>query len=148
MMGSAKVLALMEVVLVRFGLLAAVQMGLLKIPGFMDWQFDVLGYPFTTGASFILVTLLLLVVARRDLKVYGLNLTNPAYHLGVVGLCFISFVLAGVPIGLGANYQEWSGALILSVTQIGLLLITAWLLRKNPSLGGSLSLMSFLDSWR
>ena len=75
---QAKILAFVEVILVCFGLLAIVQIGLLRIPGFMDWQLDTLGYPFTTGVVFILSTLLLLLITRRDLKGLWRELRKPA----------------------------------------------------------------------
>jgi membrane protease YdiL (CAAX protease family) len=131
----AKILAIAEVILIRFGLLAIVQIGLLRIPGFMDWQLNTLGYPFTTGVVFILSTLLLLLITRRDLKAYGLNFENLHYHLGIAGTCFIPFVLIGIPQGLGVDYRGWSGAFILAALQIGLLFVIAWLLKKKASLG-------------
>jgi membrane protease YdiL (CAAX protease family) len=134
---QAKFLAIVEVILVRFGLLALVQVGLLKIPGLMDWQLNVLGYPFTTGVVFILFTLLLLLITRRDLKTYGLNFGNPRYHLDITGTCFIPFVVAGIPLGLGMDYRGWSGAFNLAAAQIGLLFVIAWLLRKKTSFGFS-----------
>jgi hypothetical protein len=131
---QAKILTIVEVILVRFGLLALVQVGLLNIPGFMEWQLEVLGYPFTTGIVFILVTLLLLIVTRRNLKAYGLNFDNMRYHLDIAGVCFIPFVLAGVPLGLSVDYREWSGAFILAGLQIVLLFIVAWLLMKKVTM--------------
>ena len=132
---QAKILVIVEVILVRFGLLAVVQVGLLRIPGVMDWQLNTLGYLFTTGVVFVLFTLLLLFITRRNLKVYGLNFENLRYHFDIAGTCFIPFVLVGVPFGLGVDYQGWGGAFILAALQIGLLFVIARLLKKKASLG-------------
>ena len=64
-----------------------------------------------------------------------MNFENLRYHLDIAGTCFIPFVLASVPFGLGVDYRGWSGAVILASLQIGLLFGIVWLLKKKASLG-------------
>jgi membrane protease YdiL (CAAX protease family) len=139
-----KAFAILEVSLYRFVALAIVQIGLLKIPGLIDWQRNTTGYSFTTGAVFILMTLLLLWITKRDLKNYGLNFTPLRYHLNIAGISFIPFVLAGIPLGFGVDYRRWDGSLIMAGTQIALLMAVALLLRRKASLFTLIGVSIFL----
>lgn len=144
----AKIGAVLEVVLVRFGLIWLVLWGRYQVPGLVAWETDRLGFPFLTQAILAGVPLLLLVLARRDLARYGLVFRPAGYHLKVTAIGLLPFLAAGIPLGLGVDYRTWSGALIMAAVQVALLFLLAWLLRKQPTApalaGGFLLLASGL----
>lgn len=81
----------------------------------------------------IVVSLFVIAAKRKDFAVYGINFNNPKYHINIAGRCFIPFILAGIPLGMGVDHTSWGGAILLAGIQIALLFVIGSLLRGEPS---------------
>jgi len=127
-----KIKAILEVVSVFLGifLLLGISKQISVSGEWLYWKWGDLSH-----SLFILIPLLLLVVTGRNFASYGITFKNMRYHLMVVAICFIPFMLSGVPLGFGLNYRSWEGAIIMALIQIILLFVIAWLLRKKPNMG-------------
>jgi membrane protease YdiL (CAAX protease family) len=139
-----KAFAVLEVFLVAFVCVPLLTLSLyLLFPQLEDWQMVTLGFPFPVFTHVVMMSLSLLaiLIRRRDPAEYGLTFTNPKYHLDIAATCFIPLVLANAPFGMGLDQTTWGGAFVLAGIQIVLLFALAWLLRKKPS-AGSLSFMA------
>ena len=133
---SPKLLAVVEVFCVAFICIPFLTLGLYALfPEFESWQTESLGFPFPVFGHVVMVAVVLIVILLRRGKLadYGMRFDNPKYHLDIAAACFIPVVLASMPIGLGVDHTTWSGALILALTQIGLLFLLAFILRKKPA---------------
>jgi uncharacterized protein len=102
-----------------------------------DWQIRVLGHGFFHHALFVLIPVVWLLVARRDLTAYGLSFrhwqADVRAALGVfLPVAIISSLAGFVP------YTRWEGALILAAAYIALLFLVGWMLnrRLRPVVGG------------
>ncbi len=128
---KAKIKAILEVVfvfLLIFLLLAIVKQ--ISVSGeWLYWSWGDLSH-----SLFILIPLLLLVMTGRNFASYGIIFKNMRYHLMVVAICFIPFMLSGVLLGYGLDYRSWEGGIIMALIQIILLFVIAWLLRKKPTM--------------
>jgi len=118
----------------------------IQIPPLGEWQRRVLQRAFLAYAVMIAIPLLFLTVTRRNFAAYGISFKNLKYHLVVVAICLIPFMVSDIPFAFNLNYWKWDGALLLAVTQVALLFGVAWLLRKKPTLGnlGAISVILFL----
>jgi len=132
----ARWLALVEVTLV----IGAIILGwwLLKTyTGVGRWERDVFGYSgiLVKNGLFILLPVLIIVAARRELAEYGIRFENLGYHvkIGLITLAaYIPFSFAFPAIeAIGASYRDPIGALILSVAHIAALFLIGWLLLKR-----------------
>lgn len=131
----SRVLAVLEVIAVAFFLRLLLVVGMDRaFPGFEAWQTAALGFPFPVSGHVVMAGLAVAAILLRgkSLEVYGISFKNPGYHLSIAGACFIPFVLAGMPIGMGVDYKSWGGAFILAAVQAGLLFVLALILRKKP----------------
>ncbi len=136
-------LALLEVILVRFGLIPLLALGVDRFfPNFPTWQTETLGFDFPVFIDliFVGVSLLLIGLWGGDFKGWGLRFSPLKVHLDIFGTCFLPFVLASLPFGLGVDPARWGGALILALTQAALLWAVIWLTRKKPTLGAPILL--------
>lgn len=141
----AKVLALLEVIAVRFAVVPLLILGINNFfPNFENWQTSTLGFPFPVFGDVVMVSAVLgiMLLRRKRLADYGLTLHNLKYQLDIAAACFLPVVVAGFPMGMGVDYKSWDGALILAVVQITLLFLLGWLLRKKPSVGSASVLAS------
>jgi len=138
---KAKIKAILEVVSVF--LLILLILGVIKqtsVSGeWLYWKWGDLSH-----SLFILIPLLLLVMTGRNFTSYGITFKNMRYHLMVVAICFIPFMLSGVPLGYGLDSRSWEGAIIMALIQIILLFVIAWLLRKKPNMGNLGASSAFL----
>ncbi len=131
-----KTLAVLEVFGMAFLAVPLLTLGIYRLfPQFETWQTETVGFAFPVFVDVVMAGLpiLLLLLRRKRLAEYGLCFTPVRYHLDIAAACFIPFVLAGFPLGMGVDHKTWGGALIMSAVQIGLLLLLAFLLRKKPS---------------
>jgi membrane protease YdiL (CAAX protease family) len=131
-----KTLAVLEVLLMAFAIIPLLTRGIYRLfPGFEAWQTETIGFAFPVFVDVIMVGLsvLMILLRGRRLADYGLRFTPLKYHLDVAAACFIPFVLAGFPLGMGLDHTDWGGALVMACVQIGLLFLLAWILRKKPS---------------
>jgi CAAX protease family protein len=123
-----RVLAVVEVILVAFGIVPALAWGILRLlPAAEAWQKQAILYVVAMAVP------LLLVVARRKWPAeYGIDFRHSRYHLNIMLTCFFPVALSAMAY-LVADEKSWLGALILTAVQIALLLVLAWLLRRKPS---------------
>lgn len=143
----SRLAAVVEVTLVTFGLVPGLTLAVQHLwPGFEAWQTEALGFPFPVfvDVSMVLVALLAIALRRRSFASYGIHFNNLRPQLDIAATCFIPFALAGFPLGMGVDHTTWGGAAILSVVQVALLLVVAWLLRRKPAIGGAAALSAGL----
>ncbi|MBU1660588.1 MAG: CPBP family intramembrane metalloprotease, partial [Chloroflexi bacterium] len=144
---NKKVIAIIEVVLVRFAIFPLLFWLVTKLlPNFQTWQTERLGLPFPVLGHILMVVVsfFVLFVTKRDFASYGIKIRPLKYHLDITGTCFVPVVLASIPFGLGIDYRNWSGAWILAIVQVVLLFVLGWMLKKQPS-AGQVSLLAL--SW-
>jgi membrane protease YdiL (CAAX protease family) len=155
-MGSrvARVIAVLDAISVRFVLVPAIYWASTRLfPQFEAWQTGPLGFPFPIFNQVLmaLVPLAILVARRKDLAPYGLSFGRLGFQLGIAGTCFVPFVLASAPLGMGVDFTTWGGALVMAATQLALTVVVAWLLRRKPS-GASLGVaggwLVMATAWR
>jgi len=133
---SKKIIAVIEVVLVRFVIFPLLFLLVTKLfPNFQTWQTERLGLPFPVSGHIlmVIVSFTLLILTKRDFASYGIKFRPLKYHLDVAGTCFVPVVLASIPFGLGIDYRTWSGAWIMGLVQVILLFVLGRLLKKEPN---------------
>ncbi len=139
----SRAIAVLEVIFVRFAFIPFLYWGInALVPWLEEWQVGALRLPFPVLHHLLMmvVPLLILLACKKDLRAYGMTFRNLKYHTHIAGVCFIPFVLASLPFGMGVDYRDWSGAILLAVIQIALLFAVGWLLKAQPS-GSSLGVL-------
>jgi membrane protease YdiL (CAAX protease family) len=135
---ARKITAILEVVLVRF-LVFPLTFWLVtqRFPALQTWQTERLQMPFPVTGHILMVLLpvLILLITSRKFSAYGLRFRPLRYHLDVAGTCLVPVVLANIPFTLGIDYRAWSGAWILAIVRLGLLLVLGRILQKQPDPG-------------
>jgi membrane protease YdiL (CAAX protease family) len=132
-----KTLAVLEVVLVRFALFPFSFWLVDKyFPYVQTWQTERLQFPFpvTGHVLMMIVSLLMIIIAKKSFVSYGITFRPLNYHLNITATCIVLVVLASIPFGLGIEYQSWNGAWILAGVQVILLVVLGWALKKHPSI--------------
>ncbi len=133
---SKKIIAVIEVVLVRFVIFPLLFLLVTKLfPNFQTWQTERLGLPFPVSGHILMVIIsfFVLILTKRDFGSYGIKFQPLKYHLDIAGTCFVPVVLASIPFGLGIDYRNWGGAWIMAIVQVILLFVLGRLLKKQPS---------------
>jgi membrane protease YdiL (CAAX protease family) len=92
------------------------------------------------------VPLIVLLVSRRNLADYGISFARLRYHLDVALLAFIPFAVAGFVNSL-VDDRSASGALVLSLAWIAVLVVLGLLLRRKPTFGGTLAMAAMPLAW-
>jgi len=101
-------------------------------------QIELLGQPIIVKAVFfILLPMVIIKVRGEELGEYGIAFDNLSYHLKI-GLKSLAIVLLAdtafaLVNALGMSYTDWDGALILSLSHLGGLVLVARFLKNNPS---------------
>jgi membrane protease YdiL (CAAX protease family) len=141
-----KIWGILELFCVTFLIVPFLTLGIYRLfPAFECWQTDTLGFPFPVFVNLVMVTIPLIIIFLRHKKTdYGLSFKPLRYHIDIAATCFIPVVLANIPFGLGVDHNSWDGALILSVVQVGLLLVLGCMLQKKASLASLVPLASGL----
>jgi CAAX protease family protein len=80
----------------------------------------------------LLLTGLLLVLRRRDLAVYGFSLKDWKPQLRVFGVAFLPVLAVSFALNRFA-WKQVNDVLLISILEIGMLFLIAWLLRDRPS---------------
>jgi membrane protease YdiL (CAAX protease family) len=146
---AQKMGAILEVLLVVFVLVTLITKGAnMLLPGSEVFQVEALGFPFPVfnHVAMVLAVVLVLTLAKRDYAAYGIHFRNVKAQLSIMAACFVPVVLANMPLGMGLDYTRWRGALVLAGTQIALLLVLGWLLRKKPNTAYALAGIGLLLS--
>lgn len=134
---SMKTRAILEVFAVTFIFVPFLTLGIYQLfPAFESWQTETLGFPFPVFVYLVMIALPLTAMLLQHKKPtdYGLSFKPVNYHFNITATCFIPVVLANMPFGLGVDYTTWGGALILTIVQVGLILVLGFILQKIPSL--------------
>jgi hypothetical protein len=133
MMNWQKIIAAVEVIAVV--MLAAFLFSLLGVTQLHQWEMSLPGGQklyIIEYATVIILVCCLLAITHRNFIAYGFNFRHPKYLLTVVAISLIPFLILGGVLSL-VNWRQWSGAIIVSLVSLGILVIVAWLLRKKPS---------------
>jgi len=133
---KSKLLAVLEVFLIAFIVIPLLILGIYRVfPAFETWQTKTAGFAFPVFVDVLMVgvPIAMILLRRRKLADYGLIFSPFKYHLGITASCFIPIVLAGFPLGMGVDFKNWPGAMLMAAIQIGLLFILALILRKKPT---------------
>jgi uncharacterized protein len=145
-----KTAAVIEVILVIFGLVPFLTLGINRLfPGFESWQTDTLGFPFPIFIYIVMISIsvLAILVRRKKLADYGIHLRELKYQLDIALACFIPVALSDLPLGMGVNYKTWSGAGIMAVVNLGLLLLLGGMLRKKKVLAPVTGAAAWIVLW-
>jgi CAAX protease family protein len=129
-----KIAAVAEVFLVTFILVPYVVVGIYRLfPGFETWQTETLGFPVPPFIYVVEmgVPLIVILLHKGKLADYGIHCHQLRYQLDIALSCFFPVALAWIPIAMGVDYTTWGGAILLAITQVGLLLALGLILRKK-----------------
>jgi uncharacterized protein len=101
-----------------------------------DWQMRLLGHGFFHHALFVLIPLVWLLIARRDLVAYGLSFRLWRQDLRAALSVFLPVAVVSSLAGF-VPYTRWQGALILAAGYIALLFLVGWMLNRklHPLMG-------------
>lgn len=133
---KTKLLAVLEIVVVY-----AVTWSLgyaLRSTGVVDWELERLGWSYTGMLLFVGIPFLFLLLTRRDLAEYGVNLKDWQFNLDIgikaylVRLIPVAFLL-GTTVWLGLNYRTLPGGALIAVGEIlGIAVMLVVLNRSRP----------------
>jgi membrane protease YdiL (CAAX protease family) len=141
---TKKIVAVFEVIVVF-----ALTLFLIAVVGSSSaaaWVREVTYRAFLEYILMIAIPLLALFIFRRKLGSYGISFGNMRYHLDVTLTAFIPFALAGL-VNSFVNDRSSSGALVLSATWIAVLVVVALLLRRKPSISGTVAMAAMPLGW-
>jgi membrane protease YdiL (CAAX protease family) len=123
--------------LALFGLAVLLFSGLRHVQGIRAWEEQVLGVPFVEYLAVLLLSPAVLLLARRDFPSHGLSFRPLCYHLDIFAAAFLPVFLLSAALSW-IPWRQWPGAVWLSVVEVGLLALTARLLRGKPALGAAI----------
>lgn len=127
-----KILALLDVTGVFLvTMLAIVLVGASQPAG---WVRQVTHRTFLEYLTMIAVPLVILLVSKRNLSLYGLSFRNMRYHINITLIAFIPVAVSCVFFSFLSSIKM-KDALILVVIQVALLFVLGFILRKKPTLG-------------
>ncbi len=99
-----------------------------------EWEKQALGRYFLEYGLVLFVPLAILVLARRSFSEYGIDFKNLGYHIKVVVVSIIPFsMLSAILFFLGWN--SWKNTILVSIIELVLLIVVAWILRNLPTIG-------------
>jgi membrane protease YdiL (CAAX protease family) len=104
----------------------------LRIPG--GQKFYIVEY-----AAILVYVCCLLALTHRSYKTYGISFEHPKFLITVVAIALIPFLVLGATLSF-VNWRQWPGAITVSLVLLAILVITAWLLRKQPTPGEVLTI--------
>jgi len=110
-----------------------------------EWENQVIGRYFFEYVWVLFVPMAILIVTRRSFSDYGVDFKNPGYHLKVVVVGIIPiFVLSAILFFLG--WDSWKNSILLSIIEVVLLIVVAWILRDlaAPGKGYIIGILLFL----
>ncbi len=136
---KSKILAVAEVVLIKFLILAAAFA--VYFSPFGSWQNQNLYHSFSTHILYILVPVAFLLLLRRPLAGYGITLRNFKGD-GIAALsCFLPVAIAGATLGF-IPYTTWYGALIeVAIYSVALFFVARFLTRKPDPQSGVVTIV-------
>jgi len=128
-----KARAVIEVVLVFAAIWLIIALVGLSPVG--EWERQITGrFNFIEYTLIIVITLLVLVVTRKNLASYGVSFRNLRYHLDIAFTAFLPVALGFIPIALiGDNHKTWWGSLIMAGVKVAVLFLLGWMLRRKPT---------------
>jgi len=100
-----------------------------------DWERQITGrFNFIEYTLIIAITLLVLVISRKNLASYGISFRNLRHHLDIAVTAFLPVALGYLPIAfIGNNHKQWWGSLIMTGVNIAVLFFLGWMLRRKPT---------------
>jgi membrane protease YdiL (CAAX protease family) len=131
-----KIAAVVEVALVTFVFVPYLTVGIYRLfPRFETWQTDSLGFPVPPFIYVVEMGLPLIVILLHKGKLadFGIQFRQLRYQLDIAMTCFFPVALAWIPIAMDVDYTTWGGAILLAVTQVGLLFALGLILRKKTT---------------
>jgi len=124
-----RIIAVVEVVLVAFAIVPVLAWAILRLfPAAAGWHKQAVFYVVAVAVPFLLA-----FARRQKLVEYAIVFRPFRYHLNIMLTCIVPFLLADLMFLVVDYKRSWIGALVLAVTNIVLLLVLAWLLRRKPS---------------
>ena len=92
-----------------------------------DWERQITGrFNFIEYTLIIAITLLVLVISRKNLASYGISFRNLRHHLDIAVTAFLPVALGYLPIAfIGNNHKQWWGSLIMTGVNIAVLFFWA-----------------------
>ncbi len=130
---NSRLLALLEV-LALFSMAVLLFHGLRRVESLHAWEAQTLKVSFVEYLAVLLLCLVWLILTRRSFQKYGLTIHPLRYHLGIFAAAFLPVFLLSVALNW-VSWRQWPGAILISVMEVGLLALTARLLRGQPEIG-------------
>jgi membrane protease YdiL (CAAX protease family) len=140
MVFQRKLVAATEVTIVV--LFAAFLFRLLSATPLHQWELGIPGgqkFYMVEYIAVLVYVLCLLALTHRSYKTYGISFEHPKFLLTVVAIALIPFLVLGATLSF-VNWRQWPGAITISLVLLAILVITAWLLRKQPTPGEALTI--------
>lgn len=104
---------------------------------------QIIGRYFLEYIMVLFVPMSILIVTRRSFRDYGIDFKNLGYHLKVVVVGIIPvFVLSALLFFLG--WDSWKNSILVSIIEVILLIMVAWMLRDLAATGKGYSIWILL----
>ena len=128
-----KAKAVIEVVVV-FAMIWLV-LALVGLSPLGEWERQLTGrYSLISYVLIIAITLLVMAITRKNLASYGMSLRNLRYDLDIAVTAFLPVALGYLPMAfIGSDYRTWWGSLIMTGTEIAVLFLLGWTLRRKQT---------------
>jgi len=98
-----------------------------------EWERQITGRYFLIEYILVMaITLLVLVITRKNLASYGITFRNLRYHLDIAATSFLPVALGYLPIAF-IDHKTWWGSLIMAGVEIAVLFSLGWMLRRKPT---------------
>lgn len=138
----SKVSALLECAAL-FGLAVLVFSGLHAVETVRALDAQLGGRQFVEYAALALLTPLLLLLFRRDFAQYGLRARPLRYQLRIFTAAFLPVFLLSAALSW-IPWKTWPGTLLVCILAAALLVLTVWMLRRQPEIAGMIPIAALL----
>jgi membrane protease YdiL (CAAX protease family) len=138
---KAKAKAILDVVIVF--IIIALGFKVINMSPLGKWENQVIGRYFLEYSLVLLVPLAILVLTRRSFSEYGINFKNLGYHLKVVAVGILPFFVLSATLFL-LGWDSWKNTILISILELVLLIMVAWMLRNFPTIGKGNSMGTFI----
>jgi membrane protease YdiL (CAAX protease family) len=126
----SRVLAVLETLAI-FGLAILLFYQISDIEEIHAWETEVVKQPLVEYGVLLLFILIAVSMLKHDLRQFGFTLHPLKYQLSIFAVCFLPVFALSILLNW-VTWQRWPGSALICLVEIGLLGLTARLLRTRP----------------
>lgn len=128
----SRVLAVVETLAI-FGLAILLFYQIGDIEEIHTWETEVVKKPLVEYGALLLFILIAVSMLKHDLRQFGFTFQPFKYQLSIFAVCFLPVFALSLLLNW-VIWQHWLGSALICLVEIGLLVLTARLLRARPDL--------------